>query len=102
MSSTRSRRPSRSSTRGGPATASGSADVVADNTSAAGYVVGEWVSLRDVRDAEARWLVDGDLVVTTSPAAILGDPRRAVVHLSRHLAARGEVLPAGSIVLAAR
>ena len=76
------------------------ADVLADNTSAAGFVVGEWAPLRDLRDAEARWLVDGDLVATTTPAAILGDPLLAVVHLSRHLAAHGETLPAGSVVLA--
>jgi 2-oxo-3-hexenedioate decarboxylase len=76
------------------------ADVLADNTSAAGFVLGEWVPLRDVRDAEARWLVDGEPVATTTPAAILGDPLRAVAHLSRHLAERGESLPAGSVVLA--
>lgn len=76
------------------------ADVLADNTSAAGFVVGDWAPVRDLRDAEARWLVDGELVSTTTPAAILGDPLLAVVHLSRHLAARGETLPAGSVVLA--
>jgi 2-oxo-3-hexenedioate decarboxylase len=79
------------------------ADVLADNTSAAGFVVGDWVPLHDVpdlRDAEARWLVDGEVVATTTPAAILGDPRLAVVHLSRHLAEQGETLPAGSVVLA--
>ena len=79
------------------------ADVLADNTSAAGFVIGDWVALRDLRDlrdAEARWLVDDELVATTTPAAILGDPLRAIVHLSQHLAARGETLPAGSIVLA--
>ncbi|HEY0643517.1 MAG TPA: fumarylacetoacetate hydrolase family protein [Nocardioides sp.] len=79
------------------------ADVLADNTSAAGFVVGEWVPLHDVpdlRDAEARWLVDGEVVATTTPAAILGDPLLAVVHLSRHLAEQGETLSAGSVVLA--
>lgn len=76
------------------------ADVLADNTSAAGSVIGEWVPLRDVRDLEARWVVDGELVATSSPAAILGDPLLAVVHLAGHLAARGESLPAGSVVLA--
>lgn len=75
-------------------------DVLADNTSAAGFVVGEWAPLRDVRGAEARWFVDGELVATTSPAAILGDPVLALVHLSEHLAARGESLPAGALVLA--
>jgi 2-oxo-3-hexenedioate decarboxylase len=79
------------------------ADVLADNTSAAGFVVGEWMPLHDVpdlRDAEARWLVDGEVVATTTPAAILGDPLLAVVHLSRHLAEQGETLSAGSVVLA--
>jgi 2-oxo-3-hexenedioate decarboxylase len=77
--------------------------VLADDTSAAGFVVGDWVSgtdLRGLRDASVRWLVDGDLVEATAPAAILGDPLLALVHLSEHLAARGRTLPAGSVVLA--
>ena len=61
-------------------------DVLADNTSAAAYLVGE--------------PVDDELVATTSPAAILGDPLAALGHLADHLGRRDEVLPAGSVVLA--
>ncbi|PUA81323.1 2-keto-4-pentenoate hydratase [Nocardioides currus] len=77
-------------------------DVLADNTSAAGFVVGEWrgVDLEGLANLAATFAVDGEVVSTTSPAAILGDPSEALVHLSRHLEARGETLPAGSVVLA--
>jgi 2-oxo-3-hexenedioate decarboxylase len=76
-------------------------DVLADNTSAAAYVVGEPVPLPDdLASREARWLVDGALVTTTSPAAILGDPLAALGHLASHLGMRDESLPAGAVVLA--
>lgn len=79
----------------------GLADVLADDTSAAGYLLGEVAPLPDDLAARtARFLVDGELVATTSPAAILGDPMSALLHLVTHLGARGEVLPAGSVVLA--
>lgn len=76
-------------------------DVLADNTSAAAYLVGDLVPLPDdLASREARWLVDDGLVATTSPAAILGDPLAALGHLADHLGRRDEVLPAGSVVLA--
>lgn len=79
----------------------GLADVLADNTSAAGYLLGEPVPLpADLAERASRFVVDGRTVATTTPAAILGDPLAALVHLSAHLARRGERLPAGSIVLA--
>jgi hypothetical protein len=37
---------------------------------------------------------------TATGAAILGHPLHALVHLSEHLARRGERLPAGAVVLA--
>jgi 2-oxo-3-hexenedioate decarboxylase len=78
-------------------------DVVADNTSAAGVLLGEARPLVDVDElvtARCTVRVDGQLVHEATGAAILGHPLRALVWLSRHLAARGEVLPAGSVVLA--
>ena len=77
-------------------------DVLADNTSAAGFVIGEWcaVDLGSLADRPATFAVDGVTVAATSPAAILGDPRDAIVHLAQHLSDRGETLPAGSVVLA--
>ena len=78
------------------------ADVLADNTSAAGFVVGEWrdVDLDSLGARVATFAVDDEIVSTTSPAAILGDPLAAMVHLSQHVAARGESLAGGSVVLA--
>lgn len=79
----------------------GLADVLADNTSAAGYLLGEPVPLPDaLAGRDARFEVDGRTVATTTPAAILGDPVLALVHLAAHLAVREESLPAGSVVLA--
>lgn len=76
-------------------------DVLADDTSAAGYLVGEPVALPgDLAGRRARFLVDGVEVAVATPAAILGDPALALVHLAAHLARRAEVLPAGSVVLA--
>ena len=80
-------------------------DVLADNTSAAGFVIGEWQpvdasALAALGGRPATFAVDDVVVESTSPAAILGDPALAVVHLAQHLERRGETLPAGSIVLA--
>lgn len=54
----------------------------------------------DLASREARWLVDDELVTTTTPAAILGDPLLALAHLADHIDRRRTVLPAGSVVLA--
>lgn len=79
------------------------ADVLADNTSAAGFQIGAWMPLRtagDLSTAGCVLSVDGEVVHTAAGAAILGHPLRALVHLSQHLARRGEQLPAGTLVLA--
>ncbi|MGY1883937.1 2-keto-4-pentenoate hydratase [Blastococcus sp. SYSU DS0753] len=78
-------------------------DVVADNTSAAGFLVGEWIHPRDAGDlatAGCVLSVDGSVAHTATGAAVLGHPLRALVHLSEHLTRRGERLPAGALVLA--
>ena len=78
-------------------------DVVADNTSAAGLLIGPMLPLDDphaLPTAACTVHVDGELVHQATGAAILGHPLEAVVRLSHHLARRGEVLPAGSVVLA--
>jgi len=78
-------------------------DVVADNTSAAGFLVGSWTHPRQAGDlptAGCVLSVDATVVRTATGAAILGHPLRALVHLSEHLARRGEALPAGAVVLA--
>jgi 2-oxo-3-hexenedioate decarboxylase len=78
-------------------------DVVADNTSAAAFVVGDWKEPASVRDLAAVRCVfsgDGDELHSATGAAVLGHPLRALVHLSDHLMRRGEHLPAGAVVLA--
>jgi 2-oxo-3-hexenedioate decarboxylase len=78
-------------------------DVVADNTSAAGVVVGPSLPVGDVADLSSLACtvsVDDQVVHQATGAAILGDPLLAVQLLSHHLEGRGETLPAGSLVLA--
>lgn len=78
-------------------------DVIADNTSAAAFVLGPWTSSATAGDIGNRAVVlevDGRLVQTGSTAAILGDPRRAVAAASRLAAAHGFTLEAGMILLA--
>jgi 2-oxo-3-hexenedioate decarboxylase len=79
------------------------ADVVADNASSAGVVVGS-VARRpsdagDLRLLGAVLRVDGVVAGTAAGAAALGHPAQAVVWLVDRLAARGQALQPGSIVL---
>lgn len=81
----------------------GLGDVIADNTSAAGVVLGAPHDLDGAGDlASLRCVVevDGVVVHEASGSAILGDPIQSMILLSEHLAARGETLPAGSVILA--
>ena len=75
-------------------------DVIADNTSAAAFVVGEWQPVRDVADLPVRMLVDGVEVAAGSTAAILGHPLYALQQLVE-LAAKYDVrLHKGDTILA--
>jgi 2-oxo-3-hexenedioate decarboxylase len=72
-------------------------EVIADNTSAAGFVVGAWQPVPDGVDNLGVLLeVDGRTAEIGSTAAILGDPRRAFTDASRLAGA----LEDGWIVLA--
>ncbi len=76
-------------------------DVVADNASSAGIVVGTWH--RPDIDFGNLGLVmsfDGRSVEVGSTAAILGAPIRALVAAARLAAQQGERLEAGSLVMA--
>ena len=77
------------------------ADVVADNTSAARFVVGAPVPPAgvDVRLVGVVLEKNGSVVATASGAASLGHPAAAVAWLVRQLAASGEGLAAGQVVL---
>ena len=78
-------------------------DVVADNTSASGYVIGPWVdSARagDLGNRGVRLEVDGRLVESGSTAAILGHPSRAIHEAARLARLHGFELRAGMVLLA--
>lgn len=78
-------------------------DVVADNTSAAGFLVGSFAPLTnpdELSEVECTVTVDELMVHSDTGAAILGHPLNAIVWLSEHLARHGQTLPAGSVVLA--
>lgn len=76
-------------------------DVVADNCSSAGVVVGSWSrNFEGLANAGVAVSFDGRPVLAGSTAAILGHPLRSLVQASRLLAACGQSLPAGSLIMA--
>jgi 2-oxo-3-hexenedioate decarboxylase len=75
-------------------------DVIADNTSAAAFVVGDWRPLTDVADLPVRLLVDGVEAQAGSTAAILGHPMRALEELVQLAGKYGIRLQAGDVILA--
>ncbi|MET4156754.1 fumarylacetoacetate hydrolase family protein [Agromyces sp. PvR057] len=78
-------------------------DVVADNTSAAAYVIGPWTDAAtagDLGNRGVRLEVDGRLCATGSTAAILGHPDRALATALRMSRAHGFELRAGMVLLA--
>lgn len=76
-------------------------DVVADNCSSAGLVAGAWTRNFEVlENAGVSLRFDGRPVQIGSTAAILGHPLRALTQAARLLAAAGERLPEGSLILA--
>lgn len=76
-------------------------DVVADNSSSSGFYVGAWASpTTDVANLGIVMEIDGRPVQIGSSAAILGDPIRSLVAAARLVAAAGERLEPGDVVLA--
>ncbi|MEV7230384.1 4-oxalocrotonate decarboxylase, partial [Polymorphospora sp. NPDC051019] len=76
-------------------------EVIADNTSASGFVVGAWQPVPAGIDNLGVLLeVGGRTVQIGSTAAILGDPRRALAEAVRLAAADGVELTDGSVLLA--
>ncbi|WP_299597660.1 fumarylacetoacetate hydrolase family protein [uncultured Microbulbifer sp.] len=76
-------------------------DVIADNCSSSGFVVGQW--RRDLTQLDNLGMVlemDGAAVEFGSSAAILGNPWRSLVAAARLASERGRVLKAGWTVLA--
>ncbi|MGD9944330.1 MAG: 2-keto-4-pentenoate hydratase [Burkholderiaceae bacterium] len=76
-------------------------NVVADNCSSAGLVVGPWTRRFDaLANAGVRLQFDGRDVQIGSTSAILGHPLRCVVQASRLLHDARMSLPAGSLIMA--
>lgn len=76
-------------------------DVIADNASSSGFVIGAWSDPKaDFSNLGLTLNVDGHAVQIGSTAAILGHPLRSLVAAARLSAAAGEPLQAGWIVMA--
>jgi 2-oxo-3-hexenedioate decarboxylase len=76
--------------------------VIADNTSAARFVVGGQAATVDRVDLRTMGVVmekNGQIVSLGAGAAVLGHPAAAVAMLANHLGARGHELPAGTLIL---
>jgi 2-oxo-3-hexenedioate decarboxylase len=76
--------------------------VVADNTSAVRFVVGGRplpVAEVDLRTVGIVLEKNGQPVLFGAGAAVLGHPAAAIAMLANHLGARGEHIPAGSLIL---
>ena len=76
--------------------------VIADNTSAARYVVGGSPRRPDGLNLRLLGVVmerNGELVGTAAGAAVMGHPAASVVALVKWLADSGQALPAGSLVM---
>jgi 2-oxo-3-hexenedioate decarboxylase len=77
------------------------ADVIADNTSAAGLVIGPWHTPDlDFSNLGLVLTFDGAARQVGSTAGILGHPLRSLVAAARMVAEAGESLNAGDIVMA--
>ncbi len=76
-------------------------EVIADNASSSGFVVGAWHDPHcDFTNLGLMLSIDGRAVQVGSTAAILGHPLRALVAAARLSGAAGEPLEAGSVVMA--
>ncbi len=76
--------------------------VIADNTSAVRFVVGGMPVpplQMDLRTVGIVLEKNGEPVAFGAGAAVLGHPAAAIAMLANHLAARGEEIPAGSLIL---
>lgn len=76
-------------------------DVVADNSSSSGFVVGPWSRpSTDVSNLGLVMAFNGRPQALGSTAAILGHPMRSLISAARVVAEAGEVLSPGDLVLA--
>jgi len=76
-------------------------DVVADNCSSTGYVIGDWQPLStEISNLKMDLLVDNNIIESASSAAILDNPLQSVVELSRLASQAGLTVKKGQVILA--
>ena len=75
-------------------------DVVADNCSSSGFILGEWKEPQGVINLEMSLSLDDEIVQTGNSNAILGDPMESLYAASRLALENGENLLKGYVVLA--
>ncbi|WP_322060125.1 2-keto-4-pentenoate hydratase [Paraburkholderia sp. J63] len=76
-------------------------EVIADNASSSGFVIGDWASQKiDFSNLGMVLSIDGEVKQVGSTAALLGNPVRSLVAAARLAADAGEPLETGSIVMA--
>jgi len=76
--------------------------VIADNTSAAGFVTGStkaWAEELDLAALEVVLEKNGEVADTGTGAAVLGHPAESVAMLANMLVDRNEEIPAGSFIM---
>ncbi len=76
-------------------------DVIADNCSSTGFVIGDWCDPKiDISDLAMNLLVNDEQVDSGVSSAILDHPLNSLIEAARCIAESGEQLEAGQIVLA--
>lgn len=76
-------------------------DVVADNCSSTGYVIGKWNDLKiNISNLKIDLLENDKLIESATSAAILDNPLLSVVELSRLASDTGLVVKKGHVILA--
>jgi 2-oxo-3-hexenedioate decarboxylase len=76
-------------------------DVIADNCSSTGFILGDWKPLpASLNDLQMSLSFDGEVVESDSSNAILDNPYLSVCNASRLAAKYGQLFPKGSVLLA--
>jgi len=76
-------------------------DVIADNCSSAGFVIGKWHTVdTPIENLKMDLFINDEVVQSGSSKAILGNPWESVVAASRLCAQYGHVIKAGSYIMA--
>ncbi|PKP24268.1 MAG: 4-oxalocrotonate decarboxylase [Bacteroidetes bacterium HGW-Bacteroidetes-2] len=76
-------------------------DVVADNCSSTGYVIGNWQPLSsNISNLKIDLIINDEVVESASSAAILKNPLQSVVELSRLAIQAGVIVKKGHVILA--